>query len=780
MTFNEVRVPKFGYTASDPNTELPPDAMIQGSVNVMFAGRLELESVAGWGRTNYGGVFNNGGDQSFIVGKGWATIGDELNEGSGNIIEFVGRSLWFTGTGDITVYTPGITAVPQALGNSPSQNNIPQIAVLNDTKTGYKVPVQVGLIAQTEAPILAVPAVPSPGFSGKMTGTYAVELTWLRSSTGGESLPSDPSNVVTTSNQTVAVKFPTPSNSPLPRDKWRVYGTPSGFGATGPFFFFTEVYERRISSESGTGYVVTDTVTGGTFNVFQLNPLQTGFFSTEQIGKRLVIYNAVSVPIHVANITSVINTTTTVQGVTYGSAVTFSPAYSGGLTNTTHPWGIDTGDVGDGSGRQLEMEWFDNELSATQPPTDFFPPATTAKFIAGLGNVIILVGTDDGVGVAVSVPNFPEAFPPDFRFNLPEVPVGVLSRPNDGFFYIVCENSVHIIRWTGAVEGAPVAYRQIADQIGAAQQRAAAQVGQDLYMFTKDKKPARILADGSVDTTFGDRIQNDMTNWDANKVIVTYDVKKSYVAYCHVNTKLLYYPAYDVWAAPVDKGEMEATGTFNGDMVSSFTLSGVIHLSVYESHLASVSIGAGSNNVTGASVFFSYDVGKLISIPGAGSGGSTLTGKIIQFISSSSVIINANATNGVGPVTATIKGFEMWTFDRDKDNVPFNTAKSAWKVRYAFSDYGVGLGQKTVTAVKVGIKSQIGNTYNLEFRSDYDSATLLGPDRPVTVPAGSSVSRLVDCNNGEAEMLSVGIRGSGSRDKLYFLQVSGDVSKINI
>lgn len=779
--FNELRVPEFGYTSADPKLELPKNALITGSVNVMFGGEKELESARGWTRTSYGGVTNRGGDISMILGKGWATIGNELGEGSGNIIEFVGRSLWYTGTGDITVWMPGITATPQALGNSPSQNNIPQISVLNPTHTGYDPPVQVGLLAQTEAPILLVPSVPSPGFQGKMTGTFAVELTWLRSSTGGESLPSDPSNVVSVANQTVVVKFPTPSNAVLPRDKWRVYGTPAGFGATGPFLFFMEVYERRISSETGTGYIVTDTVTPTTFNVFKRNPLVVGWFSTEQIGKRLVIYDGGGIPLHVANITGVIDTTTTIKGVTYGSAVTFSPAYSGGLTNTTHAWGIDTGDVGDGGGRELEMEWSDNELLPIQPPTDFFPPGTTASFVAALSNIVCLIGTDDGVGIAVSVPNFPEAFPPDFRLNLPEVPNGVLARPKDGYFIVTCENSIHEVRWTGAVDGPPVALRQVTDLVGAAGQRASCQAGNDLYLFTKGKKPARILADGRIDTTFGDRVQADFESWDSSKVFVVFDEKKSYIAYGYFDKMLLYYPNYDTWAAPIDKSSFEATATFGGFMYSAFTLSGIIHTSVFDSRLlTNISIGLGSNNPTGTlSLFAPEDVGKVISIPTAGSGGSALVAVITTFINSNSILISTTAVNPATSVTATISGFDMYTFDRDQ-NGTLLTGKSTWIARYAFSDYGVGLNPKTVTRARVGIKSHIGFTYQLSFRADYDLSTSLGPTRTFVASAGNFLSAVVDCNNGEAELLSVQLRGVGAGDKLFFIEVTGDDSAIYV
>jgi hypothetical protein len=748
--------------------------MITGSQNLMFRGVNELEVVGGFERTNYGGGNPNaGGDISQLVGKGYAIIGDQLNEGAGNITEFVGRSLWFTGVGDITVYMPGITAAPQALGNSPLQNNIPQVVVLNQTKNGYTSPFQVGLLDQLTAPTLLVATTP---VLSKLNGTYSVQLTWFRDGTGGESLPSPPSNVVQFSNQTGLLNFPPPTNSANPRDRWRVFVTPSGFGAIGGYFFLTEVPERRVLTETGAGYAV-ESVVG--FNAFRLNPNPTGFFSSEQIGKRLIFRDVSNVILHTATVTSVITNTFTIKGVTYGDRITFSPAYSGALSNTTHNWSIDS--TVDGTNlRQINIEWFDNELIAVSPPIDAFPPATTASFIAALSNVMILIGTEEGLGIAVSVPNFPEAYPPDFRQNLSETPVGVLSRPQDGFLYVLCENSVHELRWTGAVTGSPISVRPVSNQVGAASQRAACQAGDDIYLFTKSKIPARILANGIIDISFGDRVEALMKTWDSSKVSLTFDEKKGYIAYCHNMTMLLYYPARDAWSAPIDITSIEAAGRPTGGSISSaFTLGGLPHISFYEIRvIANLQTTATSATVTNAQpVFDPTDVGRFIRIPTAGPAGAEVFAKIITFNTQFSVVTDTVMTNSV-TVSATIEGFSLFTFDRNMSNVDL-TYVADWKARFAFTDYGKEIEAKTLTKAVIGMKSS-NTVHTMRFFRNYKLSAQMGADKTFTAlaPTGDHINNIVDLNHGEGQLISTELSGSSSRAKIYFIQVEGFTSGI--
>jgi len=763
--FKDVHIPEYGFTSADPTTAIPKNAMITGSQNLMLRGVTELESIGGFKRTSYGSVGNVGGDISQLVGKGWAAIGDTLGEGAGNITEFVGRSLWFTGVGDITVFTPGITAAPQALGNSPAQNNIPQVVVLNQAKNGYTTPFQVGLLDQLTAPTLLVAATP---VLSKLNGTYSVELTWFRDGTGAESLPSPPSNVVQFSNQTGVLQFPIATNPVNARDRWRVFCTPAGFGAIGGYFFLTEVYERRVNTETGAGYAVESSVG---FNIFRLNPTVTGFFSTEQVGKRLIFRDVSNVILHTATIVSVTTNLFTVKGVTYGDKVTFSPAYSGALTNTTHNWSIDSFITAE---RQINIEWFDNELIPISPPIDAFPPAITASFIAGLGNVMILIGTEEGLGIAVSSPNFPEAYPPELRQNLPEAPVGVLSRPQDGFLYVVCENSVHELRWSGIITS-PIAVRAVANQVGAAGQRGMCQAGEDIYLFTKSKKPARILGNGVIDTNFGDRVEALTKTWNPLNVSLSFDESKSYIAYCHGTQMLLYYPAQDYWTPPVNLAAIEQIGKANGDIISAFTLGGVIHVSTFvSSRSETVSASPGTTVFGGSGHFTQADVNNTIIIPGAGPGAGTYTGYILTVNGGGDVItVFPAVSTAVVSVSSTVGGFGMYTFDRDTSNVDL-TFNSDWKARFAFTDYGQDLFPKTLTKALVGLKTNT-TTHTLRFFRNYKLSAQMGPDKNFTPtsPAGDHISNIVDLNHGEGELISTELAGTSSRAKIYFIQVEG-------
>lgn len=770
--FKDQRIPQYGFTSADPTSSIPADALILGSYNLMYRGQNELETVGGFKRTLYGSVPNPGGDLSMLVGKGWAVIGDALGEGAGNITEFIGRSLWFTGVGDIIAYNPGITATPQALGNSPVQNFIPQVCVLNQTKTGYTAPFQMGLLKQITAPVMLVSAT---GVNNKLNGTYSMVVTWLRDATGAESLPSPASNIAQYSNQTALVNFPVPTNPVNPRDRWRVYGTPSGFGAIGGYFFLQEIFERRLSSETGTGYAVES---GTGFNVFRRNPTVTGYFSSEQIGKRLVIYNNVGAVLHVATVASVTINTFTVKGVTYGDKITFAPAYSGALTNVSDAWSIDSV-INDANGRQILLEWFDNELGASQPPTDFFPPATTASFIAALGNVMILIGTEDGLGVAVSVPNFPEAFPPDFRMNLSEPPVGVLSRPQDGFLYVVGENSVTELRRTSS-DSSPVAPRVVADQVGAANQRAACMAGNSIYLFTKSKVSARILPDGSVDTTFGSRVEAIMKTWDETKVSISFDERKSYVAYIHGTTMLLYYPAFDYWATPVDLTKIEQAGKVTGDIISAFTRGGVIHASIFTPTRSVNPVSASPGAVVFGPVagFNQTDVNASITIAGAGPAAGVYVGQILTVNVGGDVItVTPNISTAVVNVFSTVGGFALTTFDRDTSNIDL-TFKADWAARFAFGDYGVGIMPKTVTKAVAGLKSEAGSKA-LKFYRNFKTDAQMGVTRNFTTLSGNHIDNIIDCNDGEGQLIAAELSAlAEARAKIYFLELSGYASGI--
>lgn len=781
--WSETRVPSFGFIAADPNARLDPNVMIRGSFNLFFRGEAELETVAGFKLTAYGGgAPNNGGDVSQLLGDGWATIGDDLGEGSGNILTFIGKTLWFTGSGEITVWQPGVTATPVGLGNQASNNFLAQVCPLNNTKNGYLSPFLVGLEPQ------ALPAVLTAGAAGVMNGKHSVQLTWVRDATRAESNPSTPALSVTLTNQKLIIQFPASTNPVFDRDRWRVYATEGGFGDTGPFLLFTEVPERRVSDESGAGYAVED-IGGGVFTRFRRNLVVTGYFTSEMVGKRLRFFDATPTLLHTATITSVTVNTFVVNGVTYGDAVIFTPAHSGTLTNTTHNWNIDA--FVSPATRAIEFEYLKNDLLAIQPPTDFFPPATKAKFIGALGNVIVLVGTEDGNGIAVSVPNFPEAFPPKFRFNLPEPPVGVLSRPQDGFFYVLCENSIHEMRYAGfttdevvsSATDAPLVLREVSDLIGVSNQRAACQFGKSIYFFTKSKSPARILPNGVVDNKFGDRVQLDMRTWDAKKVVVTYDEQTNYVMYSHLHQMFMYYPSFDFWTPPTITDELSVDSP-EGDFVSGFTMGGLIHASFFDVEINNtVDTTVSSTTITGA--FSQKNTGKKISILGAGPSGGTLNATIISVaINLLSAVISVAASTAVTNASATISGFSMYSWDRDINNVDIDQG-THFRVQFAFSDYGMGTRPKTVYRARVGAKLQVGTIHHFDFYRDYNSITTMGAQRDFTAIGAmggveeNHIQPIVDCNNGEAQVLSVRFDGTGNRAKIHYIEVSGEASGID-
>ena len=104
--------------------------------------------------------------------------------------------------------------------------------------------------------------------------------------------------------------------------------------------------------------------------------------------------------------------------------------------------------------REVTVEFTDADLLAIDPLDDAFP-AEECKFIAKLGNVMCLIGTgDDQTGFDVSIPNNFEGYNPEWRDWLSEVPVSLAVEQDLGFFWILTANNVHMAEWTGVTEGA--------------------------------------------------------------------------------------------------------------------------------------------------------------------------------------------------------------------------------------------------------------------------------------------------------------------------------------
>jgi hypothetical protein len=221
----------------------------------------------------------------------------------------------------------------------------------------------------------------------------------------------------------------------------------------------------------------------------------------------------------------------------------------------------------DGSGNYA-FEFDESELTPDQPPLDFNqPPAATHAF--SMGNVFNLGGTYNGVGLSSSVPNYPEAFPPTSTYFLPEVLIGTLGGPQDGFTFLICKSSVHAAVWTGAPDGPAVIARPVWKNIGFSSINNVTVAGMDLYGIVEKFGLVRTGKDGKPDFEFGRRVSTDTSSWTVANVAVGYSPLDNFVVFGHERTFLIYHIDMDVWSAPLN-GANFATPLASGENVKGF------------------------------------------------------------------------------------------------------------------------------------------------------------------------------------------------------------------
>lgn len=214
----------------------------------------------------------------------------------------------------------------------------------------------------------------------------------------------------------------------------------------------------------------------------------------------------------------------------------------------------------DGVANSYELDYSSTDLDRKDlaPVDDFNPPA--AVFAVALMDVVGLIGcygdttsgvtaTSPGSAIAMSLPLFPESYPPDSLLILPEPPVGVLSRASDGFCFVGCSNSMHALTYTGGVR--PLNLQTVWASTGiSAQHNMCIAEGGRLYAYAG--QPVRIDGTPEPDTKFGDRVLDDMAGWVQENVIVGWDKKQKLVPYGHVQTLIPFNVQTGEWSTPLD------------------------------------------------------------------------------------------------------------------------------------------------------------------------------------------------------------------------------------
>jgi len=530
--------------------EITPDAvssnhLISPSQNLLYSVLGQLESFQGC----IAGLTNVGGPQIQTVGDTWVTLN------GGTAAYYTGKSIWFNG-GSGPVKTPN-PSNPAAIVTLGTNSSILQVAVL---KNGvYQTALQAGLSAP-DAPVLAGLATPGVGFTGKNTGTFAAEISKIRITTGAESNPSPPSNVVAVTAQSISIQIDGP-----PVDGttgYNVYVTANGFAESGPFLILLQIQEVDLT-DNGTGSITiaTKNYTALTGHVYTAN----------DVGKQIIIGGTFTTVIDTVTDATHIIVHDNAPGTVVGAATVIN-AFLNGVP------------------RAIEIEWSDGELILSQtPPIDHDPPPSGTS-CAAIGNVMNVGGCYSGVGWACSDAGQPEAFNPDNVSFLSEPLQFPLGRPQDGFIYLVCANSISAAVYTGAVNGPPVMVRQIWDRVGCAGFASAAIFAKTLYLFTNGKKIARIDPNGNLDYEFSKPINAEIASWDASKVVVGYSDERQAMCFIHNQEILCFHMnlpngrgGMGRWSTPLNLAAVTGSGNPTGNITGAYTNAGKLYLLAFES-----------------------------------------------------------------------------------------------------------------------------------------------------------------------------------------------------
>jgi hypothetical protein len=226
--------------------------------------------------------------------------------------------------------------------------------------------------------------------------------------------------------------------------------------------------------------------------------------------------------------------------------------------------------------RLVEIEFNDNELLLDVPQDDTYP-LEPCKFLAKLGNVMCGIGVgDDSTGFDVSYPNEHEAYPPEWRDWFAEVPVGIASQEDMGFFWVCSANNTYIAKWTGVTEGsAPVIIEKVSQLYGTIGQGALLSVFGVLYVLSNGKTPVAISPDGQVNDQFGAHVRGAFTSYTSDTQII-WDEATATIIYACGTSAIGYNMLTKQWTAPVTLGDNSIKSGFsiNGHARLCFISSG--------------------------------------------------------------------------------------------------------------------------------------------------------------------------------------------------------------
>lgn len=707
------------------------NALISPSQNLLYSALGQLETFKGC----IAGQANVGGDSITALGDNWST------HTRGSVTLYVGKSIWFIGgSGTVKAQDPANANASVTIG---TMSSLLQIAVL--VGSVYQTAVQAGLSAP-DAPVLAG-MTPTAGFTGKNTGTFSAEITKVRTSTGAESNPSPPSNVVAVTAQSIAIQIPGPPTDGT--DEWNVYVTPNGFADTGPFLFLQTINEVDLT-DTGHGTMGAASTTWTRVSGHTL--------TAADVGKQIVVTGG---------------PTTTIASVNVGAqtAVLDDPSV-GAVTNVVTTFNA----FANGMVRAVEIEWSDGELIISQePPIDHFPPPSGTQ-CAAIGNIMNVGGCYGGVGWACSDPGQAEAYNPDNVSFLSEPLLFCIGRPQDGFIYLICANSISAAVYTGAINGPPVMVRQVWDRVGVAGFSAAGIYGKVLYLFTTGNAIARTGPDGNLDFSFSQVINDDIASWDATKVSVAYDDNRQAMCFVHDQEILCWHIEQNRWSTPLNLAAVTGLGNPTGTITGAYTQAGRMYLLAHES--ANYNLYKFDETGSGKSTWF-----WTISWQNGSVGHNIKTTKKLLLDYSANESTSLHGTMAASSTTFTkTSGTAIVAGDVNKQIIVTGAGDDGADLTTTI--FSVNTGAQTavlndaattaVTAVAATINPFIaGSVYNFNNGTSTAVGTFASP-----LPAATKILQWIRANIKAGDLFAIKIAGVGSTEKFYALVAEGSSSSI--
>jgi hypothetical protein len=175
--------------------------------------------------------------------------------------------------------------------------------------------------------------------------------------------------------------------------------------------------------------------------------------------------------------------------------------------------------------------------------------------------------------VAYSLPNFPEAFPPENLFALPGPPVGVLEVATDGYVYIVGRNYLAVVSAGGGTPTVQILW----PNIGVQNISQLCVVDGKLYAMTGNGL-VRTGPLGEPESDWAIDVREDLKGLTAANTVLGYDANSK--TFCVANGSQIwpYHVPSNAWGAPCDISTLPTP--ISGTITSSATVDGSLKFTV--------------------------------------------------------------------------------------------------------------------------------------------------------------------------------------------------------